>query len=329
LSECRVRRCSVAWRTLSIGVAALGLGGALAGADVDVVARVGSLVVDRARLQARLATVPGERWPELGSAWPERRRRVLDLLIDETLFGVAAEQEPALPRARDVALARALRVELRSERSAPSTAELEAFAARSPDEAALPRAVELSRILVRTEAEARALISELSGVDRARFGQRARETSIDESTSMRGGYLGWVAADGQTDVPELRVAPELFRAAEGTADGELLREPVREAQGFAVVWRRASRAERAPVPAELQRDRVARWADERQGEAERALIETLRQQALTDFHPDRLAGLEPAFPEPARRAPPRSTAPSGPERGQPRLEPVPTDRGLR
>jgi len=308
-----------------VGLAALGLGARLAWADADVIARVGHLVVERARLQARFATLSPERWPELGATWPERRRRVLDLLIDEALFGIAAEQGGALPAARDVALAQALRAQLRSERGAPSAAELEAFAAQSPDEAGLPRAVELSRILVRTEAEARALLSELATAERARFGQRARETSIDESTSKRGGYLGWVAADGQTDVPELRVAPELFRAAEGAADGELLREPVREGQGFAVVWRRASRPERAPAPAESQRDRAARWTEERQASAERTLLEALRQTGLREFHPDRLAGFEPVFPEPARRVPAPSAAPSG----RPWLEPVPTDRGLR
>lgn len=288
-------------------------------------------MVDRARLTARLATLSVERWPELGNTWPERRRRVLDLLIDEALFGVAAEQEPALPPARDVALAQALRAELRSEMSAPSAAELEAFAAQSPDEAGPPRAVELSRILVRTEAEARALITELSTAERARFGQLARETSVDESTSKRGGYLGWVAADGHTDVPELRVAPELFRAAESAADGELLREPVREAQGFAVVWRRASRPERARAPAEVQRDRAARWADARQANAERGLLEVLRREGLREFHPDRLGGFEPDFPEPARRAlgPAFPGAPGEPVLGPPRLAPVTTDRGLR
>lgn len=314
-------------RALVLAVlAAAGLGAPLAAGDVDVIARVGRLVVDRARLQARLATLSVERWPELGATWPERRRRVLDLLIDEALFGVAAEQGPALPPARDIALAQALRAQLGSEASAPSAARLEALAAQSPEEPISPRAVELSRILVRTEAEARALIAELSTAERARFGQLARETSIDESTSKRGGYLGWVAADGQTDVPELRVAPELFRAAESGADGELLREPVREADGFAVVWRRASRPERAPVPAEQERDRAARWADEHQAHAERALLEALRQRELHEFHPERLAGFEPVFAEPVRRAPAPAFAS---ERAAPMLEPVPTDRGLR
>ena len=323
MSHSIARRC----RPLAL-VAVLGLGGSLAGADVDVIARVGRHAIDRARLQGRLATLSRERWPELGATWPERRRRVLDLLIDEALFGVAAEQRPALPPGRDLALAQALRAQLRSEASAPGAAELEAFAARGPDDASSPRALELSRILVRTEAEARALIAELSTAERARFGQLARESSIDDSTSKRGGYLGWVAADGQTDVPELRVAPELFRAAESAADGELLGEPVREAQGFAVVWRRASRPERASTPAERQRDLAARWAAEHHASAERALLEALRQRELHEFHPDRLAGVEPVFRELAR---PAATAakPPAPVRPQPRLDPVPTDRGLR
>ena len=149
--------------------------------------------------------------------------------------------------------------------------------------------------------------------------------------SKRGGYLGWVAADGHTDVAELRVAPELFRAAESAADGELLREPVRQTEGFAVVWRRASRPERARSPAEIQRDRAARWAHEREANAERALLETLRQGGLREFHPDRLAGFEPIFPESARRAPAAAlpVGPAAPVLGQPRLDPVPTDRGLR
>jgi hypothetical protein len=307
-------------------LAALGLGVPLVWAEGDVLARVGSLVVDGARFRARLATLPGELWGELGATWPERRRRVLDLLIDEALLATAAEREPALPSGRDLALARALRLELATEVPAPSAAELEAWAARSPDEPSAPRALELFRILVHTDDEARALIRELGAVDRrSRFGQLARERSIDESTKERSGYLGWVAADGQTDVPELRVAPELFLAAESAADGALLGEPVRELDAFAVVWRRASRPARASDTVEVARERGARWADEQRAGAERRLLETLRSERLREHHPERLSGFEPSFVELPRRAP---AAPDAVIRW-PWLQPVPTDRGLR
>jgi len=302
------------------------LGAQLALADGDLLARVGEVAVDHSLFLARAALVPPWGWAELGASWSERRRRLLDVLVDEVLFGVAAEQRSELPSARDVALARALRAELRHESGlAASRAELQAFAAgasAAPNEA---RALELYRILVRTEGEARALIAELATPNLTRFGQLARRASIDGATSMRSGYLGWVAADGQTDVPELRVAPELFRAAETAADGTLLGQPVREGDAFALVWRRASRPARAAATAPLEQRRTAQLAEERRAETERALLEALRREHLTDHHPERLAGFEPAFSESGHRTPTRAA----PDLVAPWLTPVPTDRGLR
>lgn len=328
---------SAACRRWAALAACAALGAPLALAADEVLARVGDRVLDGARFQARAATLPAARWPQLGASWPERRRRLLDVLIDELLLSVADEQRPALPSARDSALARALRAELSVEPvavpsagapaapSAPSAPSAPAAPSASADEAGQPRALELFRILVHTDAEARVLRQQLAEPSVARFGQLARSASIDGATSMRAGYLGWVADDGQTDVPELRVAPELFRAAEAAADGELLREPVREGEAFAVVWRRASRPGRTPSDAEREQGRAARLAEEALAAAERALLDGLRRDRLDDYHPERLADFEPSFPEQGRRAP----APSPPALVAPWLTPVPTDRGLR
>jgi peptidyl-prolyl cis-trans isomerase C len=304
----------------------------LALADTAPLARVGSLEIDAPTFRARAARVAELDWSELGATWPEQRRRFLDeVLIPEALLSLAAEKgPPALPPARDRALCDALTAALMTEaaRVTPSDAELRAEQTRLESELSTPRALSLWRILLPTEADARALIAELATPTVAAFSRLARERSIDHATHMRAGNLGQVGADGQTRVPELRVSPALFAAADQAKDGELVREPVREGEAFAVVWRRASQPEQRVSLAASASLIQARLAEQRAAAARGTLLETLRRERVTDYHPERLAGYEARFPEPARltrrpaSAPAAGTAPA-------RFLPELTDRGLR
>jgi peptidyl-prolyl cis-trans isomerase C len=143
---------------------------------------------------------------------------------------------------------------------------------------------------------------------------------------MRAGNLGRVAADGQTHMPELRVLPALFAAADRVQDGELVGAPVPEGDGFAVVWRRASHPARESSPADVATTIAARLSEQRSAAARAELIATLRREHLTEHQPERVASFEPRFPEPGALRPRQSgELPSRPVRLLPEL----TDRGLR
>jgi peptidyl-prolyl cis-trans isomerase C len=304
--------------------------GGVAVADTASLAQVGPLAIDVARYRQRAALVSALEWPELGATWPEQRRRFLDVLTAELLLTLAAEREPAaLPTARDRALARTLTAGLDADaaRATPDEAEVRAYHTRHQSEFVTPRALSLWRILLGSEAEARAVIAELRTPTPAAFSRLARERSTDHATHMRAGNLGQVRADGQTQMPELRVAPALFEAADRVRDGELVPEPVREGEAFAVVWRRASHPARVESIAEASAVISARLSEEHAAAAHRALLQALRREHLGEYHPERVAAVSPRFPE--RGGPPRrfGAAPVGNE--PPRLVPQPTDRGLR
>jgi hypothetical protein len=103
-----------------------------------------------------------------------------------------------------------------------------------------PERLRLFRILVASREQALALITELGKKAPADFRAAARTSSLDKASHERGGDLGFVAADGTTDVPGVSADPALFVAARAVADGAFVPEPVAEGARFAVVWRRGS-----------------------------------------------------------------------------------------
>jgi peptidyl-prolyl cis-trans isomerase C len=127
-------------------------------------------------------------------------------------------------------------------------------------------------------------------------------------------------------MPQVRVSPALFAAADQVRDGELVPEPVREGDHFAVVWRRASRPATAQSWAEVSAAARAQLAEQQLAEEIRKLLERLRANELRDFQPGALAEFEPRSAEPVAR-PALSSEPM-PVRPV-RLLPEPTDRGLR
>jgi hypothetical protein len=338
MARCRVPRRDAAYARASrafggqggwLGLLAIFWAG-LAVADSAVLARIGPLAIDAATFRERASRVARLEWPELGATWLEQRRRFLDdVLIPEALLALAAEREqPGLPRARDLALAGTLTAALAAEasRAVPSDADVLAYYTRHQSELSTPRTLTLWRILLPSEADARAVITELAAPTSAAFSRLARERSIDHATHMRAGNLGQVAADGQTRVPELRVSPALFAAADRVADGELVSEPVREGDAFAVVWRRASQPGRSSSPADAAPLIAARLAEQRAAAERGALLDRLRQAHLGEYHPERVSAFEPRFPEPGVPLGRRDAAPPS---APPRLLPELTDRGLR
>jgi peptidyl-prolyl cis-trans isomerase C len=295
------------------------------------VATVGGRTIDASQFEQRARLVAPDQWTAWGTTWEARRRRFLDdVLVAEALLEIDAAAAPTIKGVRDSALARTLLAQLESEvsKGPPARAEIEAYYAQHRREFETPAAIHIWRILVREEKEAREIIAQLSAPSVADFSRLARDRSLDDATLMRAGNLGFVAADGQTEMPELRVATPLFEAASKVRDGEIVKEPVAESGKFAVVWRRSSRpAQRESLP-EVSHIIEQRLFDAALAASWRELVERLRREGLRDHHPELLASFEPQLTEP----PAPSVSPGArltPPPRDVRLRPEPGDYGLR
>jgi hypothetical protein len=316
----------------SIGIFALALG--VAHADTLPVARVGVVDIGADLVEARAARLAPFQRKGLGVTWPEQRRHLLDdVLVPEALLQAASARDDAtLFGARDNALRQALLLDLRK-RSAHATPEqIQTFYEQNRSRYETPAAILIWRIRVASEADARGLLAQLDPPNESKWSLLAREHSTDDATNMRAGSLGYVEADGQTHMPELRISPALFAAAAALKDGELLRHPIPDAGGFALLWRRASHPASVRPLREVSTEISHALLDVAVASDARALIEQLRQRDLHDYAPALLSGFEPRAPEvlEAHSNAASTSTPVAPRaRRAVRLVPRETDLGLR
>jgi peptidyl-prolyl cis-trans isomerase C len=297
-----------------------------------VVAKVAGHALKASDVSRRLAAVPKYQLPSFGATPVEVRRRFVEtVLVPELLY--AAESDRLRLQARpDVASqlrnarGRALIDQVRKDGTAKGVSEdeIKAYFEEHRSEFDRPERLRLSRILIDDEALARKILADAHGVGGPeRWTKLAREHSVDEATKMRGGSLGFVFPDGRTEFPQLRVDAALYAAAAKVKDGELVAEPVKEGNRFAVVWRRGT-LPKMDRTIDDERDRIREvLLHRRADEAVRSLLEGLRKQYLANAAPELLESPLPG------EAP--SAAPPAAPRGSGSADPVPkqTDRGLR
>lgn len=215
----------------------------------DVALTVGESSMTVAEIERRLSSIPHFQLAQFGKTPAEIRKGFVEkVLVPELLYVEEARRRKleAAPGTRDRirdALRQATEMELREAANSVSPEEIKSYYDENRHRFNTPRRIKLWRILVRDEAAAKKILgavkgSELEGANR--WNKHARDDSIDKSTNMRDGDLGFVSPDGQTEMPQLRVDPALFTAAEKVKDGELVPEPVKEGDNWAVVWRRGS-----------------------------------------------------------------------------------------
>jgi peptidyl-prolyl cis-trans isomerase C len=272
-----------------------------------IVVRVGSSVVESSRIAKGFARLHDFQRRQFG-ATPKAQLRgyveqvtTRDLLLTERGRKSGMLESSRVSAVHKLLLEQALTDVLRKrlERESPVTdVDVKGYYDAHPELFQAPERIRIFRLLVDSEAEASALIERvkrLSSMDDWR--NLVREKSKDKATSERGGDLGFVAADGTTDVPELEVDRTLFAAARGAKDGDVVRQPVPEGKRFAVVWRRGSSAAKL---LDLRREspRIRQLlANERVDLELENMIARLRQEHLHGRYPERLEGRD--FPQPS------------------------------
>jgi peptidyl-prolyl cis-trans isomerase C len=301
----------------------------------DVVVRVGASALGAAQVTRRLQALAPFQLVTFGDSAPAIRRHFVERVLAPEL---AAEEEAKRlrlrerPELRDTlqyelvqALGDALREELTAQGVA-SDAAVRDYYERHRAQYESSERIRIWRIVVRDEATARNILTLAAGEKGVKkWTELARDQSEDKATHLRDGDLGFVRADGSTDVPELRVDPALFAAAAKLRDGELVPEPLREGERWAVVWRRGT------LPA------TKRTLEEEAGAIRQLLLRTKLQDAVERLAADlrkrhvQAVTYEPldnvaqqAFGDVAAR-----TLPSALPRHPARAQPVKGDRGYR
>jgi peptidyl-prolyl cis-trans isomerase C len=297
-----MRKTPVVFGLIASGITLLTL---LAGSSVRadsligkdaVVARVGTRVITVADVERRLANIPAFQLRPYGKTPAEIQRGVVEqVLVRELLLAQGAEAEHLLQspevgdRVRSV-LRNAIIGQIRLDAAAESPvtdAEINTYYEANVARFNAPPRLALWRILVATPQQAKQII-ETAKKDLApkSWNELAREKSLDKVTAMRGGNLGFVAPDGTTADAAIRVDASLFRAGLTVNDGELVPEPVKEGDGYAVVWRRQStravartlEQEKPSIRQILLHDRIEKRIA--------SLLEKIRQEEVKEVHPE-------------------------------------------
>lgn len=298
-----------AW-IVALGVAATALAPAHAETDAAadearrarVAVKVGDTTITVGELEDRLAAVPPLQLRTFGDGHGSVARKFVDeVLVRDLLLAAGAEQrglakelpwEHQLARARSNATLRALRKDLPSPAAIPDE-DVKRFYEENRSRFDSPERINVWRILVKTRDEAeRVLADARADLTITKYNELAREHSLDKATNLRGGNLGFLAADGTSNEAGLRVDPALVQAAAAVKDGELVREPVPEAGAFAIVWRRATVPANKRTLEEATAQIRTTLYRERTETAERKLMADLRAKHVKDVNYDLLKIIE-------------------------------------
>jgi peptidyl-prolyl cis-trans isomerase C len=285
---------------------------ALAADAPTPIVTVGAASMTSEAVTRRLAALSSFQLLKYGKTASEQKKAFVEqVLVPEMLYGQEAlgrklDQTPIMSDKLREALRDAVDRSLKAEVLAkePITAEeLKKYYDDNKARFETPKRLRLWRIQVADEATAKDIIAQSKGTDGAKkWSELAREKSLDKATAQRGGELGFVRADGSTDVPRIQVDPAIFAAADKVTDGTLVSTPVKEGDRWSVIWRRGSveaskrtlEDETPSIRQILERRRVDR--------ARQDLMSELRKNNLKEVHPELLSNIDAqAFGPPPRR----------------------------
>lgn len=267
-----------------------------------VVVTIGDVKLTVAEVEARLARIPAFRLRELGATADEQRRKVIQQVIDLELFAIAAradkldERDDVAMRMRGV-LVGALEAKLREEALASAAVTDDAvrqYYELNRARFASETRIKIWQIVVKTRADADSVLKAI-GEDAAwdsdavgKWDELTRKWSVDKTSSMKMGNLGFVSANGTTQDNMVRVNPALFAAAAKLSEGKIATEPVQDGDVWVVVSRRGTMttpertldSESRTIRAFLAKQQVAQRVD--------GVLAGLRKTYVQELHPERL-----------------------------------------
>jgi hypothetical protein len=165
-----------------------------------------------------------------------------------------------------------------------------------------PKRIRVWRVQVADEATAKDLIAQAKGTDGTKkWSDFSREKSLDKATSQRNGDLGFVRADGTTDVPRVVVDKAVFAAVDKVTDGTIVATPLQEGDRWSVLWRRGS-VEASKRTLEDETASIRQILERRRADtAKQELLANLRKEKLTEIHPELLSNIDASAFGPPKR----------------------------
>jgi peptidyl-prolyl cis-trans isomerase C len=261
-----------------------------------VVARIGARAITVADLERRLAAIPPFQLRTFGGSPDEIKKNYLErVLVREALLAQGAEARGLLERddikerLRGV-MRNAMLAHLRGEvaqAAKPTEDEIRAYYQKNITKFRTPARVGLQQIVTAKREEALEVVAEMKkDPTQAHWNALCHERSIDRASNMRGGSYGYVFPDGTTSDPALRVGAEILKALAAARDGELLPEPVKDGEHWAVVWRQKSMpAVDRPVELEIGSIRQILLHERTEAKIHEALA-AQRKAALGEHNPE-------------------------------------------
>ena len=281
--------------------------GALA-ADADaarrarVVLTVGPRKVTVGELEDQIAAIPTYQLTQFGTSREAVARAYLDQVATRELILAAGAEQRGLDKQVPTkqVVDRALSgITLRRNRIAYASAaaipmeDVRRYYEENRARFDSPERINLWRILCKSKEEAITVL-EAARKDASitKYNDLAREHSIDKATNLRGGNLGFVGPDGQSNEAGVKVDPALVKAAQAVKDGELVPQPVVEGASFAVVWRRGTVPPNHRTVEESSPQIRSALFRERTETAEKKLIDDLRKQNVKEVNEGLLGVIE-------------------------------------
>jgi peptidyl-prolyl cis-trans isomerase C len=283
-----------------IGLAALAFEGRTVQADdtSPVVARVGARTITVAELERRIGAVPPFQLRTFGSTPEEIRKGFLEkVLVRELLLAQGAEARGLPDRddvkekirgvRRNVMLAK-IRAEVQAS-AKPTDADVKAYYDKNAAKYHAPPRIAIWQIIVPKREDALDVLAEMKKDPSPKhWSDLARDRSMDKVSNMHGGNLGFVAPDGTTNEPGVKAAPEVVKAAEGVKDTEIVPEPVKVGDLWAVVWRRQG-MKAVDRPVELEAGSIRQMILHERTEAKiKETLADLRKGGLGEHKPELL-----------------------------------------
>jgi peptidyl-prolyl cis-trans isomerase C len=145
-----------------------------------------------------------------------------------------------------------------------------------------------SHIVVATAADARSLVAALKAGDRQAFAKLARERSIDATTRMRGGDLGYFDRKGNPSSEHGTPVPAPLAAATFKLgrEGEISPKPVALTNGFAIVMWTGTMPEIHSSLAQEEEGLRQKLAAGEQQQQINALVDRIRAEVAPELHPE-------------------------------------------
>jgi peptidyl-prolyl cis-trans isomerase C len=301
-------------RILPFGAAIFCLGTAALAADQSpVIVTVGSASMTQADVSRRIGALPAYQLSRYGSTPEEIKKRfVNEVLVPELLFGEEGlrkklEQSPSMNDKRRDAMRDAVDRAVREEAlvKQPVTAEeIKKYYDDNKNRYETPKRIRVWRVQVADEATAKDLIAQAKGADGTKkWSDFSREKSLDKATSQRNGDLGFVRADGSTDVPRVVVDKAVYAAVDKVTDGTIVATPLQEGDRWSVLWRRGS-VEATKRTLEDETPSIRQILERRRADtAKQELLAALRKEKLTEIHPELLTHIDAQAFGPPKRDP--------------------------